>query len=403
MSHNFSMKELLQLRKRKSSKKSAHLTAESYKEEADVLSLIRGNSVLERLKKYAHVKSMVPLPQDEANKIAGIVGGKNIAVCLVIIDKLNHEAIWRRWVEQSERCGYTASLHIHAKHPERIESEWVKERTLQHSFLPEWNSPEVIRAILATISDALNNMETGRVVLGTESCIPIATLKEVGDNFFSKEMSWLQAYNKGKTTYEDHKCFWAVDSKLIPSEYVWKSLPGWIMLTRKHAEAIISLPQKVGCDDFVVAWNEVHAPEEVYFPTMLALVGFLRDSNRGPDEVLRQPSTFAEWKRPSDANPVNFDSLTSELLQRLRSSGAMFARKFRVDTVDVDHWEKLVNDFSLPKSSDEGISAWPQNTDKFLSKAEECSVSDDPCCQYQNNSSTRCKSDSTSPNKKRKL
>jgi hypothetical protein len=206
---------------------------------------------------------MATLPQVEANKLPGVVGGKSIAICLVIVDKLNHEHIWRRWIEQSAECGYQTTLHIHAKHPERITSPWVKSHTLAHTFLPEWNSPEVIRAVLAVIIDALQRPQPGRRVLGTESCLPVTTLQEAGDQLFAEEVSWLQAYHKGKHSFEEHKCFWAVDRTLIPPEYVWKSLPGWVMLTRKHAEAIISLPAKVNCPDFVPGWNIVFAPEEV--------------------------------------------------------------------------------------------------------------------------------------------
>lgn len=266
MSHNFSVKELLLLRKRKAkpAQTTAPLTAKVFKEEAEVVKLVQGDSVITRLKKYAHIKSMEVMPQVEANNLPGVVGnGKCIAVCLVIVDKLHHEGIWRRWIEQSSECGYQVSLHIHAKYPDRIDSPWVKSHTLSKTFTPEWNSPEVIRAVLAVISDALENLDTGRLFLGTESCIPIRTLQETGDQLFAEEKSWLQAYHKGKHAFEEQKCFWAVDSNMIPQDYVWKSLPGWVMLTRKHAQAIVSLPGKVDCPDFVVAWKEVFAPEEV--------------------------------------------------------------------------------------------------------------------------------------------
>ena len=267
MSHNFSVKELLLLRKRKAKPDTTTpLTAEAYKRESEVVSLThKGDTVLARLKKYAHIKSMLKLPEVEANRLPGVVGGKHIAVCLVIVDRLNHEEIWKRWMQQSVECGYETSLHIHAKHPDRITSSWVRSHTLDHTYSPEWNSPEVIRAVLAVITDALKNPNTGRLVLGTESCIPIMTLKEAGDRLFAEEVSWLQAYHKGKHTYEEQKCFWAVDRTLIPPEYVWKALPGWVTLTRKHAEAITSLPAKVNCPDFVVGWNIVHAPEEVQY------------------------------------------------------------------------------------------------------------------------------------------
>jgi hypothetical protein len=81
------------------------------------------------------------------------------------------EDIWRDWIEQGNatECPYKAELYIHAKYPERIQSEWVRERTLTHSFLPEWNSPEVVRAMLAVVEKALANELTGRIVFGTGS------------------------------------------------------------------------------------------------------------------------------------------------------------------------------------------------------------------------------------------
>lgn len=48
-------------------------------------------------------------------------------------------------------------------------------------------------------------------------------------------------------------------------KYVWKALPGWIMITRRHAEDLVKLPSIVDPTnkDLVIAWNTVHAPEEV--------------------------------------------------------------------------------------------------------------------------------------------
>lgn len=44
---------------------------------------------------------------------------------------------------------------------------------------------------------------------------------------------------------------------------VWKALPGWVMLNRRHAQEVADLPARAGTDDLVLAWNTVHAPEEV--------------------------------------------------------------------------------------------------------------------------------------------
>jgi hypothetical protein len=138
------------------------------------------------------------------------------------------------------------------------------------------------------------------------------------------------------------------------------------MLTRRHAEEILKLPSLVDPDhkDLVVAWNTVHAPEEVYFSTMLSLLGYLRDdpktihttqrnSEENPflkvsgDEVWRRRVCYAEWKRRSDANPMEFTSLSVSLCDHFRRKGSLFARKFGSNSVSVSHWRDVLR-ASLP-------------------------------------------------------
>jgi hypothetical protein len=91
----------------------------------------------------------------------------SLSSCCKIYDP--QEEIWRAWIEESlsSSCPYQADLYIHAKYPERIQSQWVRSRTLSHSYRPEWNSPEVIRAMLAVLEKALANDQNGRFVFGT--------------------------------------------------------------------------------------------------------------------------------------------------------------------------------------------------------------------------------------------
>jgi hypothetical protein len=52
-----------------------------------------------------------------------------LAVCVTIVDHLEHESIWRHWAttttthsDETVACDF----FIHAKHPERISSSWVR-------------------------------------------------------------------------------------------------------------------------------------------------------------------------------------------------------------------------------------------------------------------------------------
>lgn len=171
-----------------------------------------------------------------------------LAICIVIVDQLHHEAIWRRWLEHyhatmaaSSEANYDVRFYIHAKRQDRL-SDWVRQRLIPENFMPEWNSPEVVRAMLALLKHALADdgihAPCQRFVFATESCVPIFNAHDTCTRLFASEASWLDARHEAETKWERLASFDAVDNEIIPREAVWKALPGWIMLTRKHAEEV---------------------------------------------------------------------------------------------------------------------------------------------------------------------
>jgi hypothetical protein len=115
----------------------------------------------------------------------------------------------------------TVKLYIHAKHPERIQSEFVRSHLITEQYFPEWNSPEVVRAMLAVLKAAINDVSPcERYIFATESCIPICSLDSAIGELFAEDVSWLQAFKLARNKWEAANCFAAVDDKIIPSS-VW--------------------------------------------------------------------------------------------------------------------------------------------------------------------------------------
>ncbi len=146
------------------------------------------------------------------------------------------------------------------------------------------------------------------------------------------------------------------------------------MLTRRHAAEVIALVDRLGGYDATVStdiitafgpggtWKDhqdgVYAPEEVFFATMLSLLGYLRDDVRlfamiisfyffdvfytkpTIDEVLRRNAVFAEWERSDKPHPITYEALTTELLEKIRLHQPILARKF--NDLDVVVWRKVV-------------------------------------------------------------
>lgn len=150
-------------------------------------------------------------------------------------------------------------------------------------------------------------------IFGTESCVPVMSVGECGRQLFEDTngfnsmgamKSWLNAYNTPESSWERGNCFLSIDTTIIPKEAIWKSLPGWIMLSRRHAEEIVALVSKFGDwkeidtsttqtstpishpiirafgtgGTFDRAERGVFAPEEMFFATMLSILGYLRQN-----------------------------------------------------------------------------------------------------------------------------
>jgi hypothetical protein len=310
-------------------------------------------------------------------KISHDTSCKRIAICIVIVDKLLHENVWKEWsqtVMNNNGNFYYGEIFIHAKYPEKIISPWVRSKLIDRNFFPEWNSTEVVRAMLQVLSSALDHSIAQRFVFATESCLPMYSLSEMCDLLYADERSWLNAWNVPRSSWEAGRCFGAVDTTIIPREAIWKSLPGWIMLTRHHASEIVALVKKTGGWDLPTTkfttdttssnydnihsvdlvgafgppgqWHEdsggVFAPEEVFFPTMLGILGYLKSGYESGLEVKKLSISYATWAKPSDANPRYIERLNEHTLHHIRASGALMARKFRESIEIHTAWLHLV-------------------------------------------------------------
>lgn len=365
-----------------------------------------------------------------SNGISGNLDGASIVdihivVCAVIVDNFPHEDIWRKWMdsgettssssnspvnqsssagngkntkinnEQTNKCDNvkiraTAEMFIHAKSPEKIKSDWVKSKTLSHTYRPNWNDVRVVRAMIALMKEAIESKneqqpKVTHILFCTESCIPITSLHDAAKrlaitNHCSNDnggftidinRSFVDAYDKNsfKLTKFDEQSCWNMLRKYVPEDAIWKALPGWCILSRKHAISVLNLSCQQtdekdgneqtrgknadGNDSNVELWpafSEVWAPEEVYFPTILALAGHLP----GP-EVISESLMFAKWderaKNHSDrAHPLVYDGqLSRQLLDSINIDEEgktipdrfLFMRKFK-QSMSVDLWSSVV-------------------------------------------------------------
>lgn len=243
----------------------------------------------------------------------------------------------------------------------------VRTKTISTTYRPSWNDVRIIRAMLALATEALKDHRTTHLIFVTETCIPIATLKDVATSVviipnpsqtIQLNQSFICAYNSDSpscTRFDERECFSSL-YKYFPQEVLYKALPGWCLLSRLHIQSILDLPSLIlnttsttqqQSEEKYNLWSlfqNVWAPEEVYFATCLALLGFLPC-----EHAVSKSLMFACWdkhaKNHSDrAHPRSYDhELSKSLVQDLRKSGYMFMRKLK-NHIALESWRYYIND-----------------------------------------------------------
>ena len=135
---------------------------------------------------------------------------------------------------------------------------------------------------------------------------------------------------------------WDILRNSVPGETIYKALPGWCFLSRKHAQDILNLPSQLGGMNLWPAFERVWAPEEVFIPTALAICGHMNNN-----EVSRRALTHSQWderaaNHKDRAHPLTYDGyFDDKLVSRVRHDGCLFMRKLKMP-LDVSTWDQII-------------------------------------------------------------
>ena len=150
---------------------------------------------------------------------------------------------------------------------------------------------------------------------------------------------------------------------------------------------------------YVLALKEekggVFAPEEVYFPTMLALLGYLRKgtsldgARKGEGEVKLRSVNYAEFVRKGDPNPKTFSHISSKLVVAFRRTGALFARKFGKGSITLQQWLHAVSSSDSEYDLPDGRHGSSSNSSSSSSSSNDKSIDVKSNYDYSSSSSVR--------------
>ena len=154
------------------------------------------------------------------------------------------------------------------------------------------------------------------------------------------------SYSRTAANNFDRESVWSklsINGFVVSDRIVTKALPGWTAMGREDVVGILETEgtcyKQFGLNLWQ-AWENVWAPEEVYFPTIINVYSSLKN-------VDCRMINFAHWdSRNRDfskrANPLWFDGqFDADLVRKWKCAGSLFGRKFRELSADV--WRRVID------------------------------------------------------------
>eukprot|EP00596_Hydrurales_sp_CCMP1899_P008339 CAMPEP_0119047336 /NCGR_PEP_ID=MMETSP1177-20130426/52643_1 /TAXON_ID=2985 /ORGANISM="Ochromonas sp, Strain CCMP1899" /LENGTH=679 /DNA_ID=CAMNT_0007021835 /DNA_START=254 /DNA_END=2289 /DNA_ORIENTATION=+ len=217
--------------------------------------------------------------------------------------------------------GYSAPIRflIHAKHPERIKSAWVKERLVNFHLKPGWGSLELTEVMVKMLQEAVEYPDITHFCFASESCVPILSVQESLSAVRADPNSWVDYQVKANNGYATQYQFDILKDHL-PKECIMKA-DQWVMLNRPHAEKVLGLPALVG-GSILHLFKKVKASDEMYFVCCLAILGLIPPIGEGGSSPLPSLSSSSskEHSLSSSASKEHFS--TSSSTERSSSSSS---------------------------------------------------------------------------------
>eukprot|EP00981_Chlorochromonas_danica_P006430 scaffold1389_cov251-Ochromonas_danica.AAC.28 len=310
----------------------------------------------------------------------------------MIIDDFPNEPFWKIWLDEVEEKKYKVRLWFHAKHPHRLQSEFVRSRLVRTFQLsPDWGSLDLTKTMVLMLQEAMND-EPGidKFIFASESCLPIRSLSEVIDTVYADGVtsSWINYRNSPNNGYSKQQQFDILHLEAgLPLPWVFKA-DQWILLSRFHCQLIFKFLDYLLLQDdqkseqerqdgivttlrhhpIFTLFKRVRASDEMFFPTVLASLlpreedsvddhddkqgikseDSARSGENDGDRLLvgmqRRRVTYCDWSAGA-RNPRTFNSITTSSLQPAIEEGCLFFRKIRFELVSrtvIDSWGELV-------------------------------------------------------------
>lgn len=242
--------------------------------------------------------------------------------------EVNHPEIWREWLQGGEKQGdhelggserasgnlssTQARIFSHPKDLEAIAGGFLEGTAISERHETGWGSVSLVRASLALLKEALKDESLTHFVLLSESCVPVKPLGEILRRLKHdsrpqfRPLSWERSPKRFRLK--------ASANQKIPKE-LWRFHLQWWLLDRTCALMVTK-------NDYTHLVEDMFAPDEGYFGTVLALEGYPLD-----DFIISANPTWTKWEKEA-GSPNSHLKMERDHLAEIVNNQTLFARKF---------------------------------------------------------------------------
>ena len=267
-----------------------------------------------------------------------------IAFIFLTVGDVKQNKIWQHFFK-NHKDKY--NIYIHPKFPNKVNSIF-KDHIIDKLIPTKWGDVSLVDATNILIENALKDSSNKKIILVSDSCIPIKNFDYIYNTVLKDKKSWFNYYRPdlSQGSKEHLRRINLLDKNVRDNAYINEQ---WMVLDRKHAEL---LNKNIHLMKYFRKPNLI--PDEIYFITALhnidpTITNELKFKKTNRKDYLKHSSvTYAKWydpyiKRWQTKHPFEFNKMNDYDVINLKNSKALFARKFSPDSNIIKYWKYIVS------------------------------------------------------------
>lgn len=266
-----------------------------------------------------------------------------IAFIFLTVGNIKQINIWKEFFKDKEDL---YNIYIHPKYPYLIDKSFQK-YIINKTISTRWGDISLVNATKLLINEALKDNLNKKIILVSDSCIPIKSFDYIYKNVLVDNKSWFNFYkpNFNNGSREHLRRLYLFNEKIRKYIHITDQ---WMILDRQHALSIIKNKQ---LDHLFLKPRLI--PDEMYFISMLHLINpnikkQLKFKILNHNEYIKHNKiTYAKWYDPElqkleNLHPIEFNKLKKNDLINLKKSKCLFARKFSKKSDIYKYWKYII-------------------------------------------------------------